>query len=546
MIRNFLLSNMPNRIPLHVANKGELAIIREKIVQSIFLFVAVFSVIALIPLEIISISQKSVVNIISFPAGVLLIALVAFTRRTPYFLRALIIILTLYISSFITYNQYGYSGSVQIYLLGTTILTAIFFGTLGSMLGLAGCSATMLIFSYNAAPQWVSTFTFFIALAGLCTISTLLIINSLSSTLVKQRLLTDELTSEKDSLANRISEATVNLQQRLVQVRTASDISRAISSTLNTQELLQQVVDLIQQRFSLYYVGVFSVDEISKYALLRAGTGEAGRKLVEDGHRLPLSPTSMIGSSIISQIPRISQDIAAESIRFRNPLLPNTLSELALPIQSRGRILGALSIQSEHTNAFKEDDLIILQGIADSLGVALENANLFEQAREDLEEIRLLNKEFVQQSWSEVLESFGDFQYSYENRNAPPKAKFSMEIPLQLRDQTIGSISLETSSEHYDPADIELVEAISTQTALALENARLLDQTQRRAFQEQALNQLTSQFSQAITIEDILKIAVQELGQLPNVTEASIHLLSEESKSIEKSSDESQNQEEPA
>ena len=145
-------------------------------------------------------------------------------------------------------------------------------------------------------------------------------------------------------------------------------------------ELLPFVVDRIQQRFGLYYVGLFLVDEPRQYALLRAATGEVGQRMLAGRYQLALDDHSMIGWCIQHQAPRIALDVGEDAVRFNNPHLPDTRSELALPLVSRGQVLGAMTVQSAQAAAFSEQDIIILQTMSNQVATAIANAQLLEQA----------------------------------------------------------------------------------------------------------------------------------------------------------------------
>ena len=171
---------------------------------------------------------------------------------------------------------------------------------------------------------------------------------------------------------------------------------------------------------------------------------------------------------------------------------------------------------------------MILQGIADSLAIALENARLFQQTNQALEELRIYNQNYVQNTWGNTLASQGDLSFSFQNLKAQSSGSElrQLNIPVTLRDQQIGQISLETANDSLSDEDRAFLDAILTQTALALENARLLEETQRRAVQEQKLNDLSTQLSKASSIEYILQTAARELGQLPMVSEVAVQLIS--------------------
>jgi PAS domain S-box-containing protein len=174
------------------------------------------------------------------------------------------------------------------------------------------------------------------------------------------------------------------LQRLSTQLQTAAEVSRAASSILDPDELIQQVVDLVCARFALYYAGLFLVDEAGEWAVLRAGSGKAGRRMAEQGHRSKIGGNSVIGWCVANVQARIALDVGEEAVRFENPLLPKTRSELALPLISRGKILGAMTIQSAQEAAFFEEDIAVLQTMADQLANAIENARLYDQLQREL------------------------------------------------------------------------------------------------------------------------------------------------------------------
>ncbi len=188
-----------------------------------------------------------------------------------------------------------------------------------------------------------------------------------------------------------------DLARRSTQLETAAEVSRAASSILNPDELIRQVVSLVRERFELYYTGLFLVDqtgewtgEAGRWAVLRAGTGEAGRVQLERGHKLEIGGESMVGWCVANKQARIALDVGEEAVRFENPLLPETRSEMALPLIVRGQVIGAMTVQSVGEAAFSDEDIAVLQTMADQVAVAIENARLFEQAQVRAERERLV------------------------------------------------------------------------------------------------------------------------------------------------------------
>jgi signal transduction histidine kinase len=182
----------------------------------------------------------------------------------------------------------------------------------------------------------------------------------------------------------------VDLQHRGTQLLAAAEVSKSASTLLDPDELMNQTVHLIRERFDLYYVGIFLVDETGQSAVLRAGTGEAGQQMLEAGHRLVVGGESMIGWSIANAQARLALDVGAEAIRFNNPYLPRTRSEMALPLIGRNRVLGALTVQSAQEAAFSTEDIITLQTMVDQLTIAIENARLYQETRRRVSELAAL------------------------------------------------------------------------------------------------------------------------------------------------------------
>jgi GAF domain-containing protein len=183
----------------------------------------------------------------------------------------------------------------------------------------------------------------------------------------------EELSAMRDSLEERVTERTAQLQA-------SAEVGKAVAATLDQSLLLRQVVDLITARFGFYYAAVFTLNETGTAAVLREATGEAGRVLKEQGHQLEVGGQSMVGFVTSQRKARIALDVGNESVRFANPLLPETHSEIALPLIAGNRVLGALDVQSMQAAAFDEANAVVLQSMADQIAVALNNAEQFKQA----------------------------------------------------------------------------------------------------------------------------------------------------------------------
>ncbi len=358
-------------------------------------------------------------------------------------------------------------------------------------------------------------------------------------------------------LANRIAGSIENLQlleagqRRGLRLQIAAEVARAASSILDLDTLLPEVVELIRERFDLYYVGIFLVDEIGKYAVLRSGTGEMGRQMLEANHRLEIGGTSMIGWCVANHQARIALDVGKEAIRFNNPMTPNTRSEMALPLVSRDEAIGAMTIQSAQEAAFADEDIVALQTMADQLANAIENARLFAKTQERLQEAETAQYQYRREAWSEYVKSRpAALGYEYDLTDLRPLSEMQsvrqalalqdgrlvaedgengdsgavLLAPINLSGKPIGVLGFE-EPEHprrWNPDEVALVEAVSDQLAAVLENRRLFEQTQDALRRTDALFRASRRIVTAVDLSDLYQSVVDEIGRWVGVDQCQL------------------------
>ena len=541
--------------------KSELEILRERILQGLWLVVFAFStflVVSNIPNLVLTGQWQTVAYYI---IGVIIVGAITFIRQLPYYLRAFLILAIPLAIGVLQLIESGVEGNGKLLIVFFFVLAVALLNFRAALiafaLGVIAISTVGIGMTVGFIPipdisnvqlsdkpgEWIILGVTSAAIFGVLALAFYNFVLSLNRSLKTQSAVSRSLELERGTLEDRISQRTQDVERRSLQIRTAAEISRSISTLLDPQEVIQTVADLIRDRFNLYYVGVFLVDESSEYAVLKAGTGEAGEKMIGRGHRLAVGGSSMIGWATATRQSRIALDVGTEATRFNNPLLPFTRSELAIPIITRDQVLGAISIQSTQSEAFDEDDIVVMQSIADSLAIALQNARLYQETQETLSEIETLNRAYIQQAWTEARGQHEILSYAYEDATVSASGLRHVEIPLLLRDQPLGTISLDVASTAFTEEEQAFLDSIATQTAQALENSRLLEETQRRAMQERKLNELSALFNRALNVEDILKTAVTELGRLPAVAEVAIALTpptEDKSKEVDDRSDKEQ------
>jgi GAF domain-containing protein len=391
-----------------------------------------------------------------------------------------------------------------------------------------------------------------------------------------------------------------------LQMDVAAEITKATTSILDATELLNTSVTLIQEKFDFYYVSLFLVDEDGKWVVLKASSGKSGYGTVPRGHKLEIGDQSLIGWGIINGKTRI-RDIEADTPREDNLLLPETRSEIVLPLITRDTVIGAMNIQSKQTAAFSEQDSGILQTIADQLAIAIENARLFEhvgqsqKVAEDLlhetialqqlsqalsgtfklDEIldiffqtctKMLGFDFVifslvepsrqrikaisgvgvtdayikqadyaldstniladivRTGHTEVITGWDDRldKASYEAEN---QAEWGLRVftPLRLRQENIGVVETgynKNIEDTIEDGQIRLLRSFIDQTALALDNIKRYEASQRAIRREALIKEFTTKVRASTNLDTILQTAVKEIGDAMHNKRTYVHLIS--------------------
>lgn len=374
-----------------------------------------------------------------------------------------------------------------------------------------------------------------------------LVINNLAGR-VRHRLLDleEQVTSHMDVMGQRSS-----------YLEATSQLSQSIATILDIDELITQTVDQIQQRFDLYYVGLFMVDAGREWAVLKAGTGAAGETMVGRGHRIKIG-SGMIGWSIANAQPRIAQAAGRDAVRLATSELPETRSEAALPLRSRGQVLGALTIQSSIPEAFDESAITALQIMADQVAIALDNAQLYTESQAALEAERRASRLVGQADWERFTRTRAEWGYRFADEELMPadgewtpemeqasqtrKAVLGdngdLAIPITVRDLVVGVLRFRrrnsgrngpspgeaNGSRSWTPDEISTLETILTQVGQAIESAQLYRETQRRAAQEQLAGEVTTQMRASLDIDTVIRTAIREISEKLDITQVEVHL----------------------
>lgn len=362
--------------------------------------------------------------------------------------------------------------------------------------------------------------------------------------------MSSELSQTLTGLESRVAERTAELEtargqseERARDLETISDVARVISGEQKLDVLLPLIANLVTEKFEHYHTGIFLLDSNRQYAVLQAASSEGGKRMLKRGHLLEVGQTGIVGFVAQTGQPRIALDVGADAVYFNNPDLPDTRSEIALPLNVRGQTIGVLDVQSVEQGIFTADDLNTLTVLADQVAIAIENARLFGQTEQALTEVQAVYRQYISQEWRDIASRSGNLSYRHsvqgrgvvDSESQFPKTREAMEkgdtlvnapdapagsatlaVPVKLRNQVIGIINVQAVKQGRDWSsdEIGMVQAISERLALALENARLFEETTRRAELERLSAELAGKIGSSIRLESILQTTAQELSRV--------------------------------
>ena len=338
-------------------------------------------------------------------------------------------------------------------------------------------------------------------------------------------------------LEQKVIDRTRELEHRAVQLKATADVSKTITSVRDLTGLLQQTTRLINELFGYYHVGIFLLDERRNNAVLSASNSEGGRKMLERGHQLKVGERSIVGFVTENASARIALDVGQDAVFFDNPDLPNTRSEMALPLIANGQVLGALDVQSTEPEAFSDEDISTLQSLADQIAIAIQNVNLYNETSKALDAARQVYGEVSREAWKKIMgyqprvgflaTAPGAIQLQSETMESSMIAAFetgkaihgtdglSLTLPIKVRGEVIGAVRLKKSeiAEAWSQDETNLAITLSDQLSGALESARLYRESQQRAARESLVSDISARISSTSLVESIVRDTTQELGQ---------------------------------
>jgi len=345
------------------------------------------------------------------------------------------------------------------------------------------------------------------------------------------------------------------LARKVLQLKASTEIGYTIASLRDLDTLVSEVTNLISDHLGFFHTGIFLLDDLGEFAVLKAASSEGGKRMLARDHKLLVGGTSIVGYVTSQREARIAQDVDLDNIYFDNPDLPDTLSEMALPLIVEGKLLGALDIQSERIKAFDDDDILVLQTLANQVALAIENTRSFDEQQTSLESIQREYGEKSRQAWQGVLEkselgfiSSDTFDIQLTEKDWTPEMRETVttgeitsldddtiHIPIILREQTLGVIRLrkrEGTGSWLDE-EIELMDTLVDQLETALETARLYSDTQTQAERERLTHEVTNKLHRSPDMDALMQTLLQEISTALGASSSFIQLTTDQQSSDE-------------
>ena len=371
----------------------------------------------------------------------------------------------------------------------------------------------------------------------------------------------DSLKELNQSLENRVAERTAELtlaneriERRARQFEAIAKVARATTSIQDEDTLFSRLAHVISEQFGFYHVGIFLLDDEHEYAILRASNSEGGRRMLARRHSLRVGQTGIVGHVAASGTPRVALDVDLDTAFKNNPDLPETHSELALPLKVGDHIIGVLDVQSKELNAFQPEDTEILYTMADQVAIAIQNARSHEATHKLLDEAQKASASYLKETWRLLQSQEKKVGFLVSENTVRPLEKFvsnpyvnktvfqgemliengttaTLAIPIRLRGEVVGVLDIHVPAGHdWDPDEVDIAKAVADRLSLALESATLLQATQRRAEIERIIADISGKVSSSINLRNVLQTAVEEIGHALPGSEVVIQFQTDQNK----------------
>lgn len=344
------------------------------------------------------------------------------------------------------------------------------------------------------------------------------------------------LAQERKTLEEKVHDRTVELETRMAQLHASTTTARAIAELQEFSELLKKTADLIAERFEYYHVGVYILDEQQGVAHLQAASSETGKSLLGQGFLIEPDRKNLFFQVVENKKTVITSDLDRSNF-IRDTNFPLTRSRMVMPLAVRGNLIGIIDFHSDQPRTFTPQDAEILQTLADLTAISFDNARLINETKSLLAQVEANTSLQTRGTWAKftsrrktayiytpdgVRPVFSSGRLNPGNEEGLDEGLF---VPVVLHGQPIGRIKLKKRkgiSNEWAEHERDLVEKISSQVALALENSRLVDEAQKNALRNQMIANFSAYVRETLDVESVIRSAATELRRVFDLKEAEI------------------------
>ncbi len=510
--------------------------------------------------EVISLIGHTTLAITAGIIAVYLLLLVATIFPLPIHLREGVLFAVIFILGLNELFQTGIFGNSRIFFMAFSLLAAILFGRREYLISLGLCIVTVAFMGWLLVTGRITPISHEVTVGGLSTwiVETVLMILVATGLeecwrrLRKEFFVTHQtlenamstLSNERGNLENHITERTMELaanveleKKHAGQSRAITEIGHSTAFIQEPDELMKALSQLISEKFDFYHVGIYLNDENGLFTVLQAANSPGGQRMLSRGYKLKIDQSGIVNYVAASSTPRVAGKIKDDILYDNNPDLPETRSIMALPLMIGQRIIGVLDLESNVEEAVKEQDLEVMRTLANQVADAIENTRTFSQTRRDLSEARVVYGHYMRQAWEQIAGEKRSVGYRYAaSKISPievpldsPELQSSIKIlgqsitptsenqiitiPLKLREETIGVLDIRSNNpgRQWNENELALIQAIAERVSLALENARLFEETTRRADRERTVSEITTHIRSTTDPQVMLQTALDEL-----------------------------------
>ena len=541
---------------------------QHTLIRRILSVIAIIGLFAMIASVIDMISTGQYVRFMAIAAVYLGLLIVAFVPGVKYGMQAGVLLFVLYVIGVFNLITAGLTGNGVLFILAASVLAPLFFGgragIIVTILSIGTVVVVAILFvngtilvpkevlpDLDDVNSWITGVIGFVMIGAMLTIPQDYILQLFTSALSQEQQLTSTLESERTNLEERIAERTEVVTRRARYLAASAVVASEAAGVIEDPgELLRRVVDLISEQFGFYHTGLFLNDGTGEWTELKAASSEGGQNMLARSHRLLIGSQGIVGYVALRGSPRTALDVGNDVVFFDNPDLPDTRSEIALPLMVRGEVIGVLDVQSTESQALDEEDIAVLQSLADQVALAISNARLYTLAQESIEAERRLRGALSREGWRDLLISEQNLNarstasgVSSGGENWTPEMGTALQsvtpvvdketqkriaIPLRVSGQTIGVVAACKSpdAERWSGEEVNLLNTLTDQLNAAVERVRLYRQAQLIALRQRTITEVGARMRASLQLETMLQTAAREIREALDLGDVEIRLAS--------------------